>query len=185
MLGGKTPVIIFQFSKLVGTGFGDAIKNNRLLSKVPTFVEQPPIPIYLDERLTGLFVDTEDKNIDINTEVTTLSSGEDPEVDQNAIGSTVSVNLKARKDSIAMVTLSSMIDLAFNKVTSKEYAISYMNGVVTVFRAQLVAFNFSQLADTDLISIRLELTRGTQKTKEKEPIFILQKETNTIPLGGS
>lgn len=180
MLGGKTPIIIFQFSKLVGTDYGNLFKDS-LLAKIPTFTEQPPIPIYLSEQLTGLFVDAEDKNVDLNTEVTTLKSGEDPEIDQNAIGSTVSVMLKAKKDSIAMITLSSLIDIAYDKATSKEYAVSYLHGVTTVFRGKIQSFQFSQVADTDLISIRLELTRGTKKPAEKSTVDIIQKTTGPLP----
>lgn len=182
MLGGLSPVIIFQFSKLANTQWGEFVGGNSLLSQIPTFVAQPPIPIYLSERLTGLFVDTENKQVDLNTETTTLKSGEDPEIDQNAIGSTVSVSLKAKKDSIALITLSSLIDMAYDKATSGEYAISYLHGVVTVFRGKLVSYSFDQIADTDLISVQLELTRGTKKPETKETVTPIQKETGTVPL---
>lgn len=164
MLGGTNPVIIFQFKKLVGTAFGDLVsKQIPLVSKIPTFLEEPPIPLYLSDRLTGIYIDTQDKNIDINTDTTTLGSGEEPAVTQSGISSTISISLFARRGSIGVTLLSAMIDQIFEKVSSNEYAISYLNGATTIFRGLVSGFQVSENSDNDLLQIRLDITRGKKQ----------------------
>lgn len=166
MLGGLDPIIIFQFSKLSGTAYADKLAKIPVVSEVTTLIDQPPIPIYLSQSLTGIYIDSEDKNVDIQTDVETLSSGEAPTVDQKGAGSTVAINLVAKKDSIGLALLSAMIDLIFDKVTSKEYAITYMHGATTIFRGVLHSYQANQNASNELLSIKIELSRG-EKTPQK------------------
>jgi len=166
MLNGIDPIIIFQFSKLASDA-NSLLTKIPVISKIPTVIEQPPIPIYLSEELTGLYIDTEDKNVDIQTDTETLSSGDAPETTQKGVGSTVTINLVAKKDSVGMSLLSAMIDLVFDKVTSREYAITYMHGATTIFRAVLHSFAVSQNSSNDLLSVKIELSRGA-KTPEKK-----------------
>lgn len=173
MLGGIDPIIIIQLAKnidptFVGPEQPGILSRIPVVSQIPTVVDQPPIPIYLSENLTGIFVDSEDKNVDIQTSVETLSNGEEPDVNQKGIGSTVTINLIAKKDSIAMSLLSGLMDQVFEKLSSKEYAISYLHGPVTIFRALLQSYQVSQVADTDILNIRIELTKGA-KTPVKAP----------------
>lgn len=175
MLNGLDPIIIFQYRKKESSDLiGPRSPNGQfettwtygipIISEIPTFVEQPPIPIYLSEKLTGLFIDTESKNVSIGTTTETITDGGSPRTIQKGSSSTISVTLKAKNDSIGLILLSSMIDLLFEKVTSEEYAITYMHGATTIFRGLLTSYNVNEIADTDLISINFELTRG-----EKDP----------------
>ncbi|WKV32914.1 hypothetical protein MAC3UK_0027 [Bdellovibrio phage MAC3UK] len=175
MLNGIDPIIIFQFRKKESSELiGPRSPNGQfqrtwtygvpIISEVPTFVEQPPIPIYLSENITGLFIDTEAKNVAVGTTTETLTDGKAPRTIQKGATSTVSVALKAKADSVGLILLSAMIDLLLEKVTSEEYAITYMHGATTIFRGLLEAYNVSTVAGTDLISINFELTRG-----EKDP----------------
>lgn len=167
MLGGLEPIIIFQFSKLSGGKFSETIAKIPLISSDSSLISQPPIPLYLSAQLTGLEIESEDKNVDIETDVETLSDGEEPNVNQKGISSVVSINLLAKKDSIYLSVLSAMIDQIFDKVTSKEYAISYLNGPVTVFRGVLHSFQVNQTSQNDLMSIKIEISKG-QKQPEKK-----------------
>lgn len=175
MLNGIDPIIIFQFRKKESAELiGPRSPNGQferswtygipIISEVPTFVEQPPIPIYLSENLTGLFIDTEAKNVAVGTTTETITDGGKPRTIQKGASSTVQVALKAKADSIGLILLTAMIDLLFEKVTSQEYAITYMHGATTIFRGLLEQFNVSEISGTDLVSINFELTRG-----EKDP----------------
>lgn len=175
MLGGLDPIIIFQYRKKESSELiGPRSPNGQfertwtygvpIISEVPTFVEQPPIPIYLSENLTGLFIDSEAKHVAVGTTTETINDGGKARTVQKGASSTVSVALKAKADSIGLVLLSAMIDLLFEKVTSQEYAITYMHGATTIFRGLLESYSVSEVSGTDLITINFELTRG-----EKDP----------------
>lgn len=183
MLNGVDPIIIFQFSKLQGTGFADQLAKIPVVSEIPTVIEQPPIPIYLSEELTGLYIETEDKNVDIETTVETLSNGEDPPVSQKGIGSSVTVNLVAKKDSLGLALLSAMIDIVFDKVTSKEYAITYLHGATTVFRGVLQSYQASQSSNNDLLSIQIELSKGEKQPQKPPAVPEVPKVSGATPLG--
>lgn len=183
MLGGTDPVIIFQFSKLAGGSLSNALSNIPVVSQIPTLIEQPPIPIYLSEQLTGLYIVNEDKNVDIETDIETKSDGSEPDVDQKGIGSTVDINLEAIKDSIGITLLSALVDLAFDKVTSKEYAITYLHGATTIFRGRLTGFVSQQGANNNLLTVRITLTRGAPTPKEeKQQIVVPGSGRGTLPL---
>lgn len=181
MLGGIDPVIIFQFSKLADTGFGDFISKIPVISQIPTVIAQPPIPIYLSETLTGIYIDSEDKNVDIETETESLSDGSTPEVNQKAIGSVVSINLVAKKNSLGLTLLSAMIDLLYEKVTSKEYAITYLHGATTVFRGVLHSYSVNQNASNELLTIKIELSRGQKQPQKPAGIQSVPGAIGTLP----
>jgi len=181
MLGGIDPIIIFQFSKLAPS-LSETVSKIPVISQIATVIEQPPIPIYLSEELTGIFIDSEDKNVDIETETQTLSDGTTPEVNQRGIGTGISINLVARKDSIGLALLVALIDQAFDKVTSKEYAITYIHGPITVFRGVLHNFSANQNAQNELMTIKLELSRGTKNPVKPPDIPVVGKTVGALPL---
>ncbi|AEG42322.1 hypothetical protein BdPhPhi1402_gp25 [Bdellovibrio phage phi1402] len=175
MLNGIDPIIIFQFRKKESSELiGPRSPNGQfertwtygvpIISEIPTFVDQPPIPIYLSENVTGLFIDTETKNVAVGTTTETLTDGKTPRTIQKGASSTVSVALKAKADSVGLILFSAMIDLLLEKVTSEEYAITYMHGATTIFRGLLESYSVSEVSGTDLITINFELTSG-----EKDP----------------
>lgn len=188
MLNGLEPVIIFQFKKKVDSTFigpqqQTLIERIPIISQIPTFVEEPPIPIYLSSKLTGLFIDAETKSIDANTDMETKTDGTAPDVQQKGLASTVKVELRASKNSIGVTLISAMLDQIFDKLTSKEYSITYLHGAITIFRGLIHSFSISQEANTDLYLISLELSRGSTKTpKPEEPQITVQKSTGLVPL---
>lgn len=186
MIGGLEPVIVFQFLKLVKSSVSGSIGGIPLASSGETYIPQTPIPIYLSERLTGVLVDAEDKNMDIETDVETKSDGDAAEVTQKGVASNVTINLIALKESIGIQVLGSMSDLIFDKVTSKEYNISYLNGAITVFRAKLQSIQFNQTAETNKMAIQIVLTTGEKKAQGTPTNPVIQKSTGIRPitLGG-
>ena len=164
MLGGIDPIIIFEFSKLTPSQEASVAKIP-IVSSIVSKIGLPPIPIYLSEKLTGLYIDSEDRNIDIQTTVETLSDSSQPQVNQKAINSTTSINMIANKNSIGLTLLSALCDLVVPKVSSKEYTITYLHGSVTIFRGLLHTFSVSQSAESDLLTIKLELTKNNEVKK--------------------
>lgn len=181
MLNGIDPIIIFNFSKLT-PDLQESVANIPVISSIVEKVGLPPIPIYLSERLTGLYIEAEDKNIDIETTTETLSNGEEPQVNQKGINSTIRVNLVASRNSIGMTLLAALADRVFEKVTSKEYSITYLHGAVTVFGGLLKSFSISQNSENDLYNISIELSRSTIKTQEPATIPTVEKVTGALPL---
>lgn len=181
MLNGLDPIIIFQFAKLAPS-LSATIAKIPIISDIPTAVDMPPIPIYLSESLTGLYIDAESKNVDINTNTETKSDGSEPDVSQKGIGSTVSIDLIAKKDSLGLSLLSAMIDIIFDKVSSKEYAITYIHGPITIFRGVLQSYQVNQSAQNELLSIRIELSKGEKTPQKVASTLETPKITGTVPL---
>ncbi len=164
MLGSVDPILIFQIYKNVDETTTTNAKIP-LTSTVKKRVTVAVIPVYLSEDITGIYIDTESKNIDIETNMDSLSSGEGALVNQKTIGSTTSVNLIAKQGSLALTILLSLAEMILDKVTSQEYEVTYMHGAITVFGGLVHGFSVDQGSNDDLYHIKLELTRGRPKSK--------------------
>lgn len=162
MLNGVAPIFIFTFPVVPPT-----IAN--ALSSVPyvgNFLEDVglPIPIYLDEQFTNIAVDSETKNIDIDTEVkANTDPNKKPIVKQNAIDSTVTVNLVAVKDSLLLTILLAMSDLIFTRAASQAYTVTYLNGPITVFNGTLKSFTTSANADSTKLDVSIVLSKANYR----------------------
>lgn len=179
MLNGLDPIIIFNFKKIPAGVEGN--EKIPLVASIVNAIPLPAIPIYLSERLTGVYIDSEDKNIDIHTETKTLSDGGAPEADQRGISSIVTINMIASKNSLGVALFSALADLVFPKVTSKEYSITYLHGAVTVFGGLLNSFSITQNANDDRFNIVLSLIKPPPVATKTIPE--VAKNTGTIPVG--
>lgn len=159
MLNGLDPIILFHLFKATPSQL-QSLSNIPLASDIVSAIGLPPIPIYLSERLTGLYIDSEDKNIDIETTTSTLADASAPEVNQRGINSTIRIDLIANKDSIGVTLLSAMSDLVFQRASSQEYSVTYLNGAITIFGGLIRSFSINQNADTDLYNISIEISKG-------------------------
>ena len=162
MLNGLDPIIIFQFS-VATPQISEQLAKIPLVSDIPTLIEQPPIPIYLSEQITGLFIDAESKSIDASTQMETKTDGQDLTVNQKGIASVLSIDIVGNKNSLGLSLLSAMAELILEKMSSKEYYITYLHGATTLFRGLLHSFSVNQVADDDLLRIKIELSRGDAK----------------------
>lgn len=179
MLNGIDPIIIFQFKTKVPE-ISEQLAEIPLVSAIPTVVEQPPIPIYLSENVTGIFIDAESKSIDAQTQIETKSDGKDLEVNQKGIASVVSIDMVANKNSLGTALLLAMSELILEKMSSKEYFITYLHGATTVFRGLLHSFSVNQVADDSLLRIKLELSRGDAKNLPSVTTPQLPKVTKVV-----
>jgi hypothetical protein len=103
-------------------------------------------------------------------------------VSQKGISSVVAVNLIAKKNSLGLSLLSAMIDLLFDKVTSQEYSITYLHGATTVFRGVLHSYAVNQNSSNELLSIKIELSKGTKTPVKLPEIPVVPKATGALPL---
>lgn len=178
MLNGIDPIILFNF-KMKPPGALTSLLSKIMSMDESSFIDMPPIPIYLSERLTGIYIDSESKNVDVDTNIETLTSGDTPQTNQRAIGNTVRIEMVASRDSIGVSLFSALTDLIVPKVTSKEYSITYLHGAVTVFNGLLHAFSITQNANNDLYNITLELAKPAP---QKGNIVTVARNTGALPL---
>lgn len=182
MLGGLDPVIIFQFSALAPS-LSESLAKIPVIAKIPTLIEQPPIPIYLSETLFNIVIDGESKSVDIETTTETMSDGSAPDVSQKGIQSSVEINIEGKKDSVALTLLSALVDLAFEKVTSGEYAITYLHGATTVFRAVMHTYSVETVPGTDKLSVKIGLSRGQKNPAKPSSVISVPGSTGILPGG--
>lgn len=159
MLNGIEPIILFNFFKKT-PAIEAAIADIPIVSQLVSKFDLPPIPIYLSEELTGIYIDSEEKSIEVDTKDETLQDGEVPKTDQKGIHNLITVNMVATTGALGITLLSALADLVFQKVTSKEYSITYLSGPTTVFNGLLHGFSVSSNTNSNLMNIRLELSRS-------------------------
>jgi len=181
MLNGIDPILIFNFFKLAPQS--SVVSRIPIVADIINTLALPPIPIYLSETITGIYIDSEEKSIDIETDVDALSSGKDAKINQKALGSTVRINMKGTRDSVGLTLLSSLADLIVPLVTSKEYSITYLHGSVTVFNGLLHSFSVTDNADSDLLNITLEINKTVNKTTTAKDPGSVERIQKPVTLG--
>lgn len=162
MLNGPDPILIFQIYKKLPP-IGTTVATIPITSGTNKKATFSIIPIYLSESITGLYIDGESKNIDIDTDQNSLTNGDPAFVNQKALASITTVNIKARSGSVGLTILLALAELILDKVTSQEYEITYMHGAVTVFGGLIHGFSYEQGANDDLYRIKLEISKGRKK----------------------
>jgi hypothetical protein len=182
MLNCIAPILIFNFKKLAPS-FLQNINSIPLLAENNITIPLIPIPIYLSETLTGIYIDSESKNIDIETKAQTLPSGATPSAKQRGLNSVININMVASSDSVGLSVLMAMSDLIFQKVTSQEYSVTYIHKAVTVFGGLLESFSAQQSRENNLYNISLQLSKATGgSTIEKAAPLTVSKSTGALPL---
>lgn len=180
MLNGIEPILIFQLYKLIPEA-ETTLAKIPLTSGIKKKATFAIIPIYLSEKLTGVFIDSESKSIDIDTEQNSLANGDPSVPTQKALGSITSVNLQAERGSVGLTILLAISELLLDKVTSQEYELTYINGAVTVFGGLIHSFSFEQGANDTLYRIKIDLSRGRPKTKSVQ----VAEDPNAVRLGST
>ena len=180
MINGIAPVLVFTFP------LGDPLASSKDLSGIPylkdAFLKNIgiPIPIYLDARLTGIYIDSESKNIDIQTTVEATKDGDTPDISQRGLDSTVTINMKASKGSVMLTAILALIDMAFQRVVSQTYSVSYFNGSTTIIGGLLHGFSTSTDSDNDLVIISLQLSKSNMKISNPLPTSNFGKFQGTV-----
>lgn len=186
MLNGIAPLIIFSFKKLLNFEIDLSTGSQPVVAGQDTYtIPLVPIPVYLDEKLTGIIVTSQNKNIDIRTEAETLSDGDTPKANQKGLNSSITVTMVSSSESIGLNVLLALIDQIFEKVTSQEYSISYINKAVTVFNGLLDSFSVQEDESSNKITMTMVISKVTgSSTVEKVAPTVLPKLGNAAVLGG-
>jgi hypothetical protein len=174
MLGGVAPILIFSFPPDIGVNLG------KLLGGIPVIGSSLsdvgiPIPIYLDENLTGIYVESESKNLDIDTDIVPVYRSDNTKtatnfINQSGINNLVTVNLLANKDSIILSALLALNDLVFSKLVSGKYRMSYINGTTIIFGGLLHGFSVQSNSNDTLLKIQMQI----QKNNQNKPTVVNQ-----------
>ncbi len=186
MLNGVDPIIIFHF---YNKGAIDFLADIPFASAITDLVGIP-IPIYLSERLTGIYVDTETRGIDVQTKVDPVTEKDPltlevlpPQVTQTGLDSTVSISMFASRDSILLTAIIAMMEMILSRLVTQEYGISYINGSTVIFNGLLHRFQTTINRNDDLVRIDCTLSNAKKDspTPKVGPIPIT-KVTGALPL---
>lgn len=162
IIPGIAPILIFTFpfdSDSVNPVF-NALSGLPLIGKDFGSAVGVPIPIYLDEQLTGLYVQSENKNIDISTEQNDAANGVKPFLTQKSISNTVSVNLTGKKTSIFLTALLALIDIAYPMLVKAKYRVSYLNGATVVIGGLIQGISAQSNENNELVDIALVIHKA-------------------------
>jgi len=186
MLNGIDPLIIIT---LYNKGAVD------LLADIPFGAELGaligfPIPIYLSERLTGIYVDSETRGIDVSTKIDPTTEKDPltqevlaPIVTQTALDSNLSVTLLASRDSIMLTALIAMAELILSRLVTAEYGITYINGPTVIFNGLLQRFQTNVNRNDTLVRIDMVLSNAKKDSPTPKPgVVPIPKVTGAIPL---
>lgn len=187
MLNGVAPVLIFNFPKKVGNSVAKFFAGIPLVGADlgAALTGGLPIPLYLDEQLTGILVKSETKTLVIETEIKAKTDGTKPKSNQRAVDSNVSINMVAHRDSIVLATLIALNDQIFTKVISKEYNVSYLNGSTVIFNGLLNGFTSMASEDNDLLHITMNISKGNLEGTVAQPNYtVIVPSTGSVPITG-
>lgn len=182
MLGGLDPVIIFELStRVIDKALG--IESLPMKAGSEKQIPLPVIPVYLSEKIFNIAVGGVSKQVDIETDTQGLSSGGENDVTQNPIQSSVDINIVGKRDSVALILLSALIDQVYEKAVSQEYKISFLYGPTTIFRAVLHSFSSEMIDGTDKLAISIKLSKGAKNPAKKSEVGAVPGADATIPVG--
>jgi len=158
-LGGISPVIIFTFFK--------SISVPAFLSSLITTAKIPllPIPIYLDEKITGLQIDDYSRTISVEVMRDGVTAFE------RVSGDVVTLKFHAQKDNIAITALSALFDRIVKVVEKKDYSITVFYDNIFILDAALEQFQTNLRDGTNLREISLTVSnRPVAPTVAAAPI---------------
>ncbi len=139
------------------------------LSSLISAVGGIPIPIYLNEALSGIVIDSVGDSTDIDTTVEGFNKATKLDVQQRVVDSTLTVNMTCNnKDSLVLSALIAFMDIILKKAVARAYTISYISGSKILLDGLLKSFNTNQMADSELVTITMVLNKINNKP---DPVF--------------
>ena len=148
----------------------------------------PFIPVYLSEKLTGLYVDTERRRLAISTDnvvavktdkITQKKEYGKLEVQQKGETQAVEVSLLGNRDSIGLNLLLPLLQTIYDKVIAVEdYRIAYFHKNVLIFNARLSTLDIHESSENTLVGIDIGLEVSQLQEKETEQEDIVKSAAN-------
>lgn len=166
MLEGLAPVIIYSY-KPIDTSF------SIFGFEVPSV--GLPIPIYLDEKLTGIM--GEGASCKISIETSTINN----QTYTRQVGNDVSIKLRCRNNNLVGQTLIAILEEAFKYTSADKYSITLFYDSTFILDAYLKDFYSRPIDNTDMREIGITLSK---KYKNTAMIYEVEPVENIIPMGG-
>ena len=166
MLNGASPVLIYQY-KPIDTSF------SIFGYEVPSI--GIPIPIYLDEKITGIMGEGASNKISIETSTINNQTYTRP------VSNDVSLKLRCRNNNLVGQTLIAIFGEAFKHTSADKYSISLFYDSTFILDAYLKDFYSRPIDNTDMREIGITLAK---KYKNNAMIYEVDPVKNIIPLGG-
>jgi hypothetical protein len=186
MLGGLSPLLIFHIGALPpSNALVEDISGIPLIGETLAANLAIPIPIYLDENLTKIFVKNHTVQVDMNEDVTTKANEGNPDVNQRAINSIVTVNMVTVKGSIVASMLIALNDLIFTKLSAKTYSVSYLNGPFFLLNGLVHGFSAAENEDNTKLDLVFQFSKAGKKASELPSIFDVPVSPAKITVTGA
>ncbi len=166
MLGGTAPVLVFNFASISSASIlkklGFNVGENSIFNfKIPFNT----IPIYLDEKLTGILVDDHERTINIEFERDENHNYE------RVISSDVKVTLVAQKDNIAFQGFLALFEQILKRVDYQGYKLYFYYDDVFMTNAGLKDFAVTTRENTNIRVVTFTLTNRAEESLETETIL--------------
>lgn len=160
MLGGNSPVMVFNFTSL--NIFGYELSNPSIFGyEIPLI----SIPVYLDEELTGIVVDDHERTINVEYETDGVNNYE------RQISSDVKISIKAQKDNVAFQAFLSLFEQVLKRTNSSSYKLYFYYDDVFLTDAGLKDFNVSTIQNTDTRLVTFTLTNRSEESLSIQTIL--------------
>lgn len=153
-----------------------------LLTELLDAVDGIPIPIYLEEQVSGIVVDSISNSYDIDTAVEGINKATALDVSQRVIEATTTVNMTCNdKDSLVLSAIMAFMDMILRKAVSRAYTISYIHGSTVILNGLLKSFNTNGTADSEIVTMTMVLIKVNGKG---DPVFqTITPITGAVPIG--
>jgi hypothetical protein len=154
MLGGLAPLIVFTFFKSVSVP--NFLSSLTTITKIP-FV---PIPIYLDEKLTGITLD------DYNRSIQVENAQEGDKFFEKVSADTVVLKFGAQKDNIVLTAITALFDRVLKAIADierQDYKITIFYDNIFILDACLDSFQTNLRDGTDFREITMTFVVRPQK----------------------
>lgn len=140
-----------------------------------------PIPIYLDEKVSGILVNSVSNGLDIDTAIEGINKATSLDVSQRIIDSTLTVNMTCNnKDSLVLAALIAFTDTILRKAVSRAYTISFIHGSAVVLDGLLKSFTTNMTDDSEIVTITMVISKVNGKS---DPVYATVKPiTGAIPI---
>lgn len=167
MLGGTAPVMVFNFASISSVSLlkklGFDIGEDSIFNFDVPIVS---IPVYLDEKLTGILVDDHERTINIEFETDGIGGNFERE-----ISSDVKITLISQKDNIAFQAFLALFEQVLKRVPEQSYKLYFYYDDVFMTNASLKDFSASTRENTDTRVVTFTLTNRSEKSKKVEAIL--------------
>jgi len=166
MLGGTAPVLVFNFASISSASILNKLGFN--IGEDSIFNLDIPIvsiPVYLDEKLTGILLDDHERSINIEFEQDENHNYE------RVISSDVKVTLVAQKDNVAFQGFLALFEQILKRVNYQAYKIYFYYDDVFMTNASLKDFAVTTIENTDTRVVTFTLTNRSEKSKAIQSVL--------------